>query len=780
MRKRHLFSLLALTLLLCFALAGCGKTPAEKPQRDGIRVMVGASQGVTVIGETITEVAEGEDAVFTVEFAPGYVFKSTDAGTFDTKTNTLTVKKVTRPTLVSLAAEAVDYDTSVVVNYIFDTSNKADRSTVEDGAKITLGTEITVTAGDVGKLFSGWTVGFEKEYISTDRTFTFRVTPEMITNNSYVTIRPHYSDLSKLYFDANGGTVVKNTVNAKGNGLATTKIDGDRIQVTLSTKYLEYATCGTAFWHDGTFVRDGYVLTEYNTKPDGSGTAYSPGAKVYQVNPDGGDFVLYCMWEKATAESAFKYESCTMTLPKGIKASNAPDWNEKGVIITGYTGSDKTVAIPETLGGKPVIAIKAGAFKNKEFTTLYFPRTLQEVQDGAVTGCSRLKTLYYPSGLMTITDKAFDSATYSNWTDFLVYASIAPRYSNSESGAYGAKISRLLSTYEQNRIIAIAGSSTLQGLGSAYLEDLLDHEYAVINFGTTRTTHGSLYLEAMQHYAHEGDIVMFAPENSIFMMGDTHLYWKTIRDMEALYDFFRYVDISHYSGMFSSFSEQHRMYTYTRAPQVYEAIMGVGGIDKYGDDVKRNKNGYVNSSSTAYINAYNLSFNNRYKSVDEGAWEKGGAHNDYSDNRYWVSFDESPYKDQINRAVQAVKTSGAKVYFGFAPADASTLFPEAQNKEWLLAYDQLILDTFTFDGIVGSCVNYIYAHEYFFDCAFHTNNYGRTWRTYYLYRDLCDILDKEIVYQNGDTGTDYQSCLFEKDANGKMLTSPKYAVDFLK
>ncbi|MBQ4043356.1 MAG: hypothetical protein IJD06_05095, partial [Clostridia bacterium] len=205
MKKLHLFALFSLAVLLCFACIGCGHAPAPKPEKDTIRVMLGASEGVTVLGQAVTEVAEGEDAVFTVEFAPGYVFKSTDAGTFDTKTNTLTVKKVTRPTLVSLAAEAVDYDTSVVVNYIFDTSNKADRSTVEDGAKITLGTEITVTAGDVGKLFSGWTVGFEKEYLSTDRTFTFRVTPEMITNSSYVTIRPHYSDLSKLYFDANGG-----------------------------------------------------------------------------------------------------------------------------------------------------------------------------------------------------------------------------------------------------------------------------------------------------------------------------------------------------------------------------------------------------------------------------------------------------------------------------------------------------------------------------------------------------------------------------------------------
>ena len=55
----------------------------------------------------------------------------------------------------------------------------------------------------------------------------------------------------------------------------------------------------------------------------------------------------------------------------------------------------------------------------------------------------------------------------------------------------------------------------------------------------------------------KGDTVIFAPENSVYMMGDTALYWKTIRDMEMLFEFFRYVDIAGYTNVFGAFTVQN-------------------------------------------------------------------------------------------------------------------------------------------------------------------------------------------------------------------------------
>ena len=783
MNKCRWLALLLLSLALPVVLAACSHP--EAPTRPStLRVMLAVSEGCTVTTPAVVEVEPGGTAAFHVEFAGNYAFLAADAGVFDAESGTLTLENVTRPTFVTLTAENVGYDTNTVVTYFFQSKSSADKSSVKDNSAVRLGTEITVVAGDTSRLFTGWSVGRSDEIVSQERSYTFRVTPDALTpvgGMDCFLMTPHYASLNVYYYDANGGRINKTTVNAKGNANAAVDASAaasGRLKVTLSTKYLEYCTCATAFWNDGTFTRDGYILREFNTKPDGSGESYSPGAKFYQVNPDGGDFVLYCIWEK-TDESAFTAMDYSMSLPKGYSDRVVPEFHKNGVIITGYTGDAETVAIPETIGGKPVIALARGAIRNKSVKTLLFPRMLQEVKDGAVQGCASLDTLYFPGGMWSIGNAAFDDATYSNFHHLIVYANIAPRYATSEVGAYGVKLSRILSSGDRNRVIAIAGSSTLQGLGTAYLEDLLDNTHTVVNFGTTRTTHGSLYLEAMQHYTHEGDVLLFAPENSVYMMGSNELYWKTIRDMEMLFEFFRYVDIAGYTNVFGAFTVQNQTNTYKRSQQNYEAVLqAAGSVNKYGDDIKANKNGYVDTSATKYNDCYNLSFNNRFKSTNEGDWAKSGYQNNYSDDRYWISIDEPPCLGNIRRVVAAAKSGGAAVYFGFCPADASSVFEEARSAAWFDAYDAMMRDRFGFDGIVGSSKTYLLAHQYFFDCAFHTNNYGRTWRTYYLYRDLCALFGREVKYQNGDLGTDYQSCLFEKDESGRVLTSPKYTVGY--
>ena len=107
------------------------------------------------------------------------------------------------------------------------------------------------------------------------------------------------------------------------------------------------------------------------------------------------------------------------------------------------------------------------------------------------------------------------------------------------------------------------------------MEALLDGEYRVVNLGTTRTTNGLIYLDAMTELAHEGDVVIFAPENSAYMMGETELYWKTLRDLEGMINFYRHVDISNYTNVFASFSELNVKYRYGRAPYHYEQVCEV-------------------------------------------------------------------------------------------------------------------------------------------------------------------------------------------------------------
>ncbi len=78
-------------------------------------------------------------------------------------------------------------------------------------------------------------------------------------------------------------------------------------------------------------------------------------------------------------------------------------------IITGYTGSDATVVIPEAFVGEylngdteieqvttpiPVTVIQSTAFKNKAIDSVVIPATVTEVQEAAFVGCSTLTDVY--------------------------------------------------------------------------------------------------------------------------------------------------------------------------------------------------------------------------------------------------------------------------------------------------------------------------------------------------------------------------------------------------
>ena len=166
--------------------------------------------------------------------------------------------------------------------------------------------------------------------------------------------------------------------------------------------------------------------------------------------------------------------------------------------------------------------------------------------------------------------------------------------------------------------------------------------------------------------------------------------------------------------------------------------------------------------------------------MDEGAWSDVAnqeQNKDYTDlqNPTWKSIDTPEMLRQMNFAITAAKSSGAKVYFGFCPADANAVVEAARNEDWLRRYDEMIKDNYCFDGLVGSAADYIFAHEYFYDCAFHPNDYGRTYRTYTLYLDIAELLGIENPNGIYEVGTEYEGCLFEAGSDGTPVTK----VDFL-
>jgi hypothetical protein len=464
-------------------------------------------------------------------------------------------------------------------------------------------------------------------------------------------------------------------------------------------------------------------------------------------------------------------------------------WQQNGVVITQYTGNDAKVVIPEKINGKPVIAIAKDAFKNKDVTTLVLSRFIQKIEDGAFVNCSKLKTIYYPDSIYYISDAVLDQASYTSFKNFYVNATMAPGYVNAGQGAFAIKLCRILSTQDKNRIIVIAGSSTYQGLASEYMQELFDNQYEVVNFGTTRVCTGVMYLEAMQHYLHEGDIAILSPENHIRMMGDTQIFSSVIRDTQGMNNVYRYIDISNYENVFSGFADFNQNYNYPESSKRYEAIYNasvpdpkkpnVGLINKYGDFLKADRAAYCGESGAKYTDTYYITMNNRFKSRYDGVWNDQAAqeaNKDYKDpnNVTWCNVDDPKYVGQVNRIIAAVKTTGASVCFGFCPTDASRIVPESQNIAQLTAFDNMFKTNYQFDAVLGSCMDYIYDHKYFYDCAYHVNDYGRTYRTYQLYLDICEFKGITATKKIDAEGTDFEGCLFEQGSTGTPVTKVGY------
>ncbi len=797
MKKRLLLLLLAFFTATCLFACDTAGDDNENTggSADAIKVILAVDEGAQIIGESVVNTTAGKTVRFKVKLSDTCVLKSLSHGQLVNENSEPTeglgaeevyvcVEGLRKDTVVKLFTENLGYDTTATYRLYFS-GDGSDTTSIANKSAFNAGTSLTLEAGNKDMKFIGWSIGSatleSDKCISTERSFNFRVSNKHVNDDGVLRLFANYTEPNSFFYDPNGGNIDMSTPQTAENDYYSAQIYSGKLKLLIDKEYLSVFECPAFFYDDNTFTRDGYVLAEFNTKPDGSGEGYSLGSRFYLDKTSGRNTVFYCIWKKASDAADFTYTAHTDPCP--TTEAKAPLWASEGVMITSYRGDDKEIVIPEFIDGKPVIGIAAGAFVNKTATSLVLSKYIQTVEQGAFQNCSLIEKVYYPDSIYRIYNESFDEASYSSLKRLYVNATMAPRYSNTDSGAFAVKLSRLLAEVDENKIIVIAGSSTYQGLSSEYMEALLDGEYRVVNFGTTRTTNCIIYLEAMAELAGEGDIVIYAPENSTYMVGENELYWKTVRDMECLYNFYRYVDISEYTNVFGALCDFNVNYRYTRSPSTYEAAYKVitekKSVNVYGEYQNKKRVGLVEN----YVDTYFITMNKRYKSKYEGQWDDADGqitNKDYTDpeNVTWASIDTPYLRYHMNRAIASAKSGGAKVYFSFCPVDADKLVDEARNIDWLLEYDKLIAEIYDFDGVIGSCIDYVFAHKYFYDCAFHPNDLGRSYRTYRLYSDLCEMLGIE---KNGfdSKGTDFEGCIFTDDGYISESGYPFTSVDYL-
>lgn len=96
----------------------------------------------------------------------------------------------------------------------------------------------------------------------------------------------------------------------------------------------------------------------------------------------------------------------------GVQAAENYTYTDNGdgtVTITGYTGGDMKVVIPDTLDGKRVTAIGNKAFHTKDITEVTIPAGVTSIESAAFQYCVKLTTVVFSGeGITTIGKEAFD------------------------------------------------------------------------------------------------------------------------------------------------------------------------------------------------------------------------------------------------------------------------------------------------------------------------------------------------------------------------------------
>ncbi|MDR1469141.1 MAG: leucine-rich repeat domain-containing protein [Spirochaetaceae bacterium] len=89
--------------------------------------------------------------------------------------------------------------------------------------------------------------------------------------------------------------------------------------------------------------------------------------------------------------------------PDGLQWMKIPT----GIVIIGYTGTETTLVIPDSIDGHPVVEIAPEAFCDSKLERVEFPESLKKIGHGAFYPCGNLQVISLPPNLEFIGDYAF-------------------------------------------------------------------------------------------------------------------------------------------------------------------------------------------------------------------------------------------------------------------------------------------------------------------------------------------------------------------------------------
>ena len=484
-----------------------------------------------------------------------------------------------------------------------------------------------------------------------------------------------------------------------GNGGTLRTGDGDTLSREITYAHLRVNTLQGTVW----FEREGWLLTGWNTRADGTGTPVGLGSRM--DTSLGGE--LYAQWLPFAPEADFEWRV-----------------EEGSASVASYLGQAEVCAVPDTFRGLPVRGILPGAFEGKAFSLLALPPSLRRVEDGAFLRCEIGELLLYDS-LLTVSDACFDRCAGPE--SLRINAATAPAYSGTWFDTYPDKYDRLLSLQGQRKLVLASGSSGRYGYDSAMLAQAFPYLQPV-NMGVYAFTNTLPQLKLLLPLVQPGDMLLYAPEfdavQEQFCVTNRMdaSFWPM---MEGCYDMALALPLRDFTGVFDSLGEY--LSTRSRMPRgSYEVSPA-----NYDDDG----------------NYYPFSTYNRYgdfilpRPNSEG---EGRLRHNIAD--YTAASFPREVTDSLNAALRPFSEKGLTVCFSYTPRNSASLTEAStpENRRELEALLEREIEV----PVISRLEDYLMPRRYFYLIDSHPSTEGAQIRTRMIIRDLRAFLEVQQDEEN--------------------------------
>lgn len=446
------------------------------------------------------------------------------------------------------------------------------------------------------------------------------------------------------------------------------------------------------------FVREGYLQTGWNTAPDGSGEHIGFGSRTRHDT-------LYAEWVPESPEEEFSY-TCT----------------QDSAVVTGYSGTDEMCVLPDTLGGKPVRVICAGAFAGATFTEFICSDTVRTIEAGAFTDAAVERLTLFDS-LLQVSDASYAGCRIKTLS---LNASRAPVYAGSYYAAFPDKCERLFSI-EGSKIVLFSGSSGRYGYDSAAI-DAAFADYEVVNMGTYAYTNARPQLDLILQAMNEGDILVEAPE---FDAASWQFCESSAMDasfyalVETDYSLLERLDLTDYTGVFDALGSY--LYEHSRMEaRDYSCL-----ASQYDDDGNRIDYPTYNEYGDYVLERPNSARDEMHRVIPA----------DYTTDNITRERLEA-----LDQELSRFTSKGVDAVFTYAPRNRSAL-TEGSTPERMDELEALIQEVLTIP-VISRMEDSMYSGIYFYEIDNHLSTEGAQIRTARLIEDLQHWMERNEYGQD--------------------------------